>query len=261
MSATQPEWDATTAAVAAAADAPDATTAQEPLADVEPPLPAAAAPAAAAPVLQYYKHADLDACLAPQAFLPLEKVGGLYVASLATPLLVQTPPVTLASPLDDEDGTPLPHVHLALPRDACQFAQRVEDLVLEACLANKEAWFRRPLEDATLRASFKPFFKAGERALKVKVPRDALVFDDAGTLLCHGDVAVGSTVRCLLELSRVCFGRTEFGAMWSLRQAQRAPAPPPPPRCMIDPTAEECVAAAAAAAAAEPKDFDFQEFI
>lgn len=255
---TQPEWDAATTVAAAAVDD---TMQEPPLAGVEPPQdpPAAAppAPAPAAPV--YYKHADLDTCLAPSAFLALEKVGGLYVARLATPLLVQTPPVTLASPLDDEDGTPLPHVHVTLPRDAQAFAQRVEDLVLGACLANKETWFRRALEDATLRASFKPFFKAGEGTLKVKVPRDALVFDDAGTLLCHGDVAVGTSVRCLLELSCVCFGRTEFGAMWSLRQAQRAPAPPPPPRCMIDPAAEDC--GAAAPAGAEPKDFDFQEFI
>lgn len=209
---------------------------QEPQQDTAHQEPAAAATGQQGPV--YYKHVDLDVALAPEAFAPLEKVGPVYVARMAQPLLVQTPPVTLASPLDDEDGTPLPHVHITLSRQFQQFVQRAEDLVLSACLANKVAWFRRPLEDASLRASFKPFFKAGSGTLKVKVPRDALVFDDSGILLCHEDVPPGTSVRCLLELSRVCFGRTEFGAMWSLRQAQRVASPAAQPKCMIDPSAD-----------------------
>jgi len=195
----------------------------------------------------YYRHLDLAAALAPDRFLPLDKVGGLYVARLRAPLLVQTPPLTLASPLDDEDGSPLPHAHVSVPRAFQAFVQRAEELVLEACLANKASWFRRPLEDDSLRASFKTFYKPGG-ALKIKVPRDALVFDAAGQVLCREDVVPGTAVRCLLELSRVCFGRTEFGAMWSLAQAQTAPAPPPPPKCMIvqgaDLEDEPCGAAA-----------------
>lgn len=192
----------------------------------------AAAPAAASP--QYYKHVDLAAHLT--AFLPLEKLGGSYVTRLATPLLVQTPVLALASPLDDHEGEPVPNAYLTLPKGFQQFAQDTEAAVLEACLANKAEWFRRPLEDDSLRASFKEFCKG--QHLKIKVPRDALVFDSQGSLVEREGVAPGTSVRCLLELSKVCFGRTEFGAMWTLRQAQTAPAPPPPPRCMIDPTAD-----------------------
>lgn len=182
----------------------------------------------------YYKQVDLEAHLT--AFLPLEKLGGSYVARLARPLLVQTPVLELSSPLDDDEGEPVAHAHLTLPRGFQQFAQATEAAVLEACLANKAEWFRRPLEDASLRASFKEFCKG--QHLKIKVPRDALVFDSQGTMVKREGIAPGASVRCLLELSKVCFGRTEFGAMWTLRQAQTAPAPPPPPRCMIDPLAD-----------------------
>lgn len=236
------------------------TTTLSPFSDAAPPAAAAeeAAAAAAATAAEeetapppageatewqplHYMAADLPAALAPSRFLGLEKTGGLYTARLAEPLVVQTPPLVLASPLDDEDGNPLPHCHVTLPAVFRHFVQQAEELVLEACLVNKAGWFRRHLDDDSLRASFKPFCKPGG-ALKIKVPRDALVFDSDGMLLRREEVEPGTSVRCLLELSRVCFGRTEFGAMWSLVQAQCAPArpaPPPPPRCMIDPTADD----------------------
>ena len=198
----------------------------------------------AAPRPQYYRHVDLDDHLHPEAFGPLEKLGGLYAARLLSPLVVQTPPVTLASSLEDDDGNPASHAYLLLPKAFAAFAREVEARVLEAAMANKGTWFRRRsvTEDA-LRGGFKEFCKATGH-LKVKVPADALVFDDQGDL-AEGPVEAGTTVRCLLQLDRVCFGRTEFGGMWSLVQAQTAPPPPPPPRCMIDPSAEGCEAAPA----------------
>lgn len=202
----------------------------------EQPQPAPAPAAQDPPQVQHYKAVDLDAALAPTAFLPVEKIGGTYFAHLATPLLVQTPPLTLESPLDDDDGTPLPHAHVTLPRAFQQFAQATEQLVMEACLANKDTWFRRPRQDQSLRASFKQFFKPSSGGvLKIKVPRDCLVFDAQGQVLDREELVPGCTFRAILELGRVCFGRTEFGAMWTLVQAQTAPPAPPPPRCLIDP--------------------------
>lgn len=191
---------------------------------------------------RYYARVSIPDELGADAFAPLRKTGGIYVAELQAPLLVQTPPLQLVSPLDDADGEPLPTAHLKVPARFAQFAQGVEDAVLSASLANKEAWFRRPLGDEALRASLKRF--AAADTLKVRLPRDILVFDAEGALVPRDSVAPESSVRCLLELSRVCFGRTEFGAMWSVAQAQVTPPPPPPPpappappRCMIDATA------------------------
>lgn len=193
-----------------------------------------------------FRAVDLGAALAPDAFEPLDKQGGMYVAKLTAPLAVQTPPVTLLSPLEDDDGTPCSHAHLAVPPALFAFLQDAEARVLAACVANKADWFRRPVDDQTLRAGFKRCCQADEGGgeagvVKVKVPRDALVFQPDGTLLCRDAVGAGTSVRVILELSRVCFGRTEFGALWSLVQAQTVPPPappPPPPRCLIDPAAD-----------------------
>ena len=208
--------------------------ADDPSVALDAPVDVTDAPAAEAPQVAPVSYARVDAATHLRDFDPLEKAGGVYVARLREPLLVQTPALALVSPLDDDDGSPLPHMHLKLPKNFLAFARRTEDAVLAACLDNKAAWFRRPMDDDALRASFKPFCKGG--ALKVKLPRDAPIFDEDGTVMDRDEVAVGTHVRCILELSRVCFGRTEFGAMWTLVQAQtcsvdRAPAP----RCLIDP--------------------------
>lgn len=129
---------------------------------------------------------------------------------------------------------PPTHAHLVLPKGFARFAQQAEAQILGSCLANKEAWFRRPLDDDALKARFKEFYKKGH--LKVKLPKDTLFFDDHGNIT---DRHVSTNIRCLLQLTRVCFGRTEFGVSWSMFQAQATPPPPPPPpppKCMmIDP--------------------------
>lgn len=186
-----------------------------------------------------YTQADVSRALS--SFEPLAKDGGVYVARLSEPMLIQTPPLTLVASLDDdEDGTPARHAHLALPPKFARFVKRVEAAVLDAGMANKAEWFRRPLEDDALRASFKPFLK--DDILRVRLPRDVLVFDADGQLVERSSVGPGAAVRCLLDMSKLCFGRTEFGGMWSLVQAQTLPpppAPPSPPRCLIDPLAHD----------------------
>lgn len=240
------------------------------------------------PEVQYYRDIDLASALAPEAFGPLEKVGSAYVSRLTRPLLVQTPALRLA---EAPGGAQL---LLALPAGLRRFACRVEDRVLQACLANKGPWFKRPIEDDSLRASFKRFACERRGTLKVRVTPQTVLFDEHGAHLGAEDpedededdeaeaeaAAVGGTaaqlaqlapgdgVRCLLELSKVCFGRTEFGATWTLVQAQRAEVPPPPPpkqrpRCLIDPSAETCRRAAGglAPAAAAHEDADIGEFL
>lgn len=185
-----------------------------------------------------FARVDVEAELAPDAFTGVVKTGSAYSARLRQPLLVQTPPVVVLSALEDAPT----HVHLKVsssPRFV-QFLEGVEETLLKTSLESKDAWFRRPVDDDVLRASFRSFYRAG--ALKVRVPRDAVLFDEMGAV--QESVAPGSSVRCLLELSRVTLGRTEYGAMWSLVQAQVVPSPPPPPpppsppKCLIDPSLE-----------------------
>jgi hypothetical protein len=233
-----------------------------PSAEASATLEAAEPPASPAAVVQYYRDVDLNAALAPAAFGPLEKVGSAYVSRLAAPLLVQTPALRLADP---PSGT---HAVLSLPAGLLRFASAVEDRVLQACLACKQDWFKRPIEDGSLRASFKRFVCGERGTLKARVTPQTAVFDARGDHVDDDDEegrrailsgAGGAGVRCLLELSKVCFGRTEFGVTWTLVQAQQAPAPHdarPPPRCLIDPGAEE----AAARRGAQP-DPEIGEFL
>lgn len=173
----------------------------------------------------------VDVADALREFSDLEKSGGVYVARLPTPLEVVTPPLTLLSPLLDEDGGEAGHALLKLSPEFEAFAEEVERRVLEACLANKDTWFRRRLDDDALRASFKQLCKGG--TLKVKLRPGAAVFDACGEPVAPGDVDAGARMKCLLELTKVCFGKTEFGAMWSLAQARLAPPPASAPKCLI----------------------------
>ena len=188
---------------------------------------------------RYFSSVNLDGELSPDAFQPVEKVGGLYVARLATPLLVQTPPLVLASSLSHTDDTPLTRARVE-PTPAFEtFAQNVEQRVLDAALVNKKAWFRRPLEDQRLRATLKRFCTPGV-ALQVYVPSDVELFDADGNPIDrdHEQVQPGRSLRLILRLSEVCFGKNEFGALWTLVQARACP-PKKTPLCLIDPSADE----------------------
>lgn len=206
---------------------------------------AVAAAAGDASLPRAYTRVDVAAELAPDAFEGVQKTGSAYAARLHQPVLVQTPPVVLLSSLADCADSHVTHAHLKVssaPRFV-QFVEGVEEALLSTSLASKDTWFRHSVHDDVLRASFRSFYKAG--ALRVRVPRDALLFDEEGQVVGRDAVPIGSTLRCLLELSKVTFGRTEYGAMWSLVQAQvvPAPAPPPPPpsppKCLIDPGLSE----------------------
>lgn len=166
----------------------------------------------------YYTTIDL----ASQAFEPLAKQNKLYVAALAPPLAVLTPPVQLASTLDADD--------FAYLRPVGAFAGWLRDAeawVLDTCIANKAEWFRKDVDDDALRHNFKSFFR-DDGGFKVKSAGVA-VFGVDGTPAGAEEAAEGCHVRCVLELARVCFGRQEFGAMWRLVQARLVEVPP----CLI----------------------------
>lgn len=183
---------------------------------------------AAGPV--FYRRATVDLT----EFLQLRKEDGSRVAELARPLVIQTPTVTLTTPLHDDDDE-ITHAYLTLPPAFGEFAADVEDEVLKAALDHKAEWFREGTEDETVVAAFRQLYKPSGH-LKVQVSPDAAVFDAEGGLLSRADVAPGQSVRAILRLDRITFGRFEFGAMWTLVQAQVRPAPsprPPEPRCLI----------------------------
>lgn len=194
-------------------------------------------PKAAADHPQFYRAAEVA-----MDFLPIEREGKLYIVKLKDKLVVQTPVLTLTTPLVDDEGDPLPFATLAVPSQFGAFARRVEALVLDACVANKAEWFRKDLDDDALRTGFKTFLRPNG-TLKIKVPEDAAVFDADKRPIAPGDVAAGTQVRAIIELSRISFGKTEFGAMWRLVQARAVATP----ECLIEDVADDV----------DPDDVDF----
>lgn len=189
-------------------------------------------PPAAAPLT--FKAVPLDALAGDDAFEPMEREGKLYVVRLRPKILVQTPPLALTSSLVDDDGEPLTFAHLAPAGQFAAFLRRAEAAVLDACLAHKHDWFRKDFEDDALRSGFKTFLRPNG-TIKVKVPEDVAVFDVAKRPIPPGDAPAGSQVRCILELAKISFGKTEFGAAWKLVQVRSIAQP----RCLIDDTADE----------------------
>lgn len=167
---------------------------------------------------QYFDAVDLGAL----QFAPIAKQGKLYVVNLETPLVVTTPPLTLAASLSDDTD-----FALLQPTGAFEaFLKRVETWVLDACLAHKAEWFRKDVDDDALRHNFKSFFREGQYRVKAA---DVAVFDASRAPAAPELVCEGTHVRAVLELTRICFGRQEFGAMWRLVQARAVEVPP----CLI----------------------------
>ena len=165
-----------------------------------------------------YRAVDLSSL----CFEPVAKQGKLYVANLGPPLQVLTPPVELVTAIEQ------PFAYVRPAGDFAAFLRRVEEVVLEESIRRKAEWFRKDIDDDALRHNFKSFFREGGD-FKVKVAEDVCAFSLRKEPLGPEDVRVGQTVRCVLELGRVCFGRQEFGAMWRLVQAREVEVPP----CLI----------------------------
>lgn len=188
----------------------------------DPPAAAAPAPAAAAAPATAVPPSAVD--LAGLAFGPLAREGRSYVARLAAPLLVVTPPCALASPLVLEDGSPAPFVWLRPPPAFAQFAAATEARLLQAALDNKVEWLRKDVPDEALARSFKSFLRAEDGALRVKLA-DVQAFDAGRAPVDLADVR-GPRVRAVLGLRQLTFGKTEFGGMWRLAQVLDVPDAP-----------------------------------
>jgi hypothetical protein len=175
----------------------------------------------------YYKHVDVAAL----EFSALEKDNKVYVSRLEPGLRIQTPPVTIAG-LSVADA---PFAFLAASGPFATFLRDIEARVLDHCVRDKAALFPgKDIDDDALRHNFKSFFR-DDGSIKVKVLPDVAVFDSARAPLAREDIDDGSHVRCLLELTRICFGRQEFGVMWRVDQVQAVEVP----ECLIDDAADE----------------------
>ena len=180
-----------------------------------------ASPASSAsPSPRLYKQVNL----AELNFAPLEKEGKSYVVRLDPPLVLQTPALALATPLcDGSDDEPSPFAYVQPTGGFAEFLKAAEDALLRKCLENKQEWLRKDVDDETLQASFKSLFRPA--GFRLKVSQDVEVFGADRKPAALVDFQAGTMVKCILILRQLTFGKTEFGGIWRLSQAQAVPQP------------------------------------
>lgn len=144
----------------------------------------------------------------------------LFVVPVEPALTIQTTPVVLTTSIEDPE---IPFVYFQGDEKLMDFMKRTEKYIEDACIAHKEEWFSlaKTLDDDTLRRGFKTFF--GDSGYKVKIAPDVPCFDQNKKPIGREDIPENSTVRFVLELSRICFGRHEYGATWKVTQVQLVP--------------------------------------
>lgn len=144
----------------------------------------------------------------------------LFVVPLDPPLRIQTTPVVLTTPINDPQ---VPFVYIQGDESLMTFFKTMEKSIEDTCIANKKEWFTlaKDLDDDVLRRGYKSFF--AQQGFKVKIAEDTPCFDDQKRPIGREDIEDNSTVRMILEMNRISFGRHEFGVAWRVVQLQLVP--------------------------------------
>lgn len=152
--------------------------------------------------------------------LTKDTVARLFVVPVEPALTVQTTPVVLNTSIEDPD---VPFVYFQGDHKLMDFMKHTEQHIEDACISHKKEWFSlaKTLDDDILRRGFKTFF--GDAGYKVKIAPDVPCFDQHKKPIGREDIPENSTVRMVMELSRICFGRHEYGATWKVTQVQLVP--------------------------------------
>jgi hypothetical protein len=160
--------------------------------------------------------------LSTLAYKPISKdiEARLFVVDLEEPLRIQTTPVVLTTSIEDDS---VPFVYIQGTQLMMDFFTKTEQFIEDTCIENKKEWFSlaKNMDDEVLRRGFKSFF--GEKGFKVKIGPDVGCFDAKKKPIGREDIPVDTTCRLILELSRISFGKHEFGAAWNVLQVQTVP--------------------------------------
>lgn len=149
----------------------------------------------------------------------------LFVVPIDPPVRIQTTPVVLTTSIEDPQ---VPFVYIQGDQNMMTFFQQTEQDIEDVCIANKKQWFTlaKDLDDEILRRGYKSFF--AQQGYKVKIAPDVPCFDANRRPIGREDISENSTARMVLEMSRISFGRHEFGVTWKVIQLQLVPV-----ECMI----------------------------
>jgi hypothetical protein len=145
----------------------------------------------------------------------LERDGGVYVSTIDSPILIQTPSLTLETDLNESDN----FINVRLKSADVVFFKEVEEALLKLALANKATWFREDIADETIVQSLRSFLQEEDRSLRVRVSDGVVAFDAAKNRVTL-PIPSATRVKAVLELARITFSKTQFGAVWNLKQVR-----------------------------------------
>lgn len=132
----------------------------------------------------------------------LERHGDLFVAPFTEPLVIQSPTMTLAESLFDEDGEYKSYVGFKIKRAHADVFDTSETNLLQQAIKHKVEWFGQELDDSFIESCFKRFFDPSTRILTVRL-------DEGFT----GDIPKGTKVKIVLESDGALFTKKQFGLL------------------------------------------------
>ena len=163
----------------------------------------------------------------------LQRDANVYVAPLPEPLLLQTPVVTIGTPLViDEELQDF--VTLKFKKAHLKAFTDIETSLKELALSRKLEWFKNEeLADETIETAFKTFIDLESKTIRVRVDDELSVFDAAKNTV--NPPPEGTKVKAVLELKRATLTKTQFGAVWTLKHLKIAEPSEAAPAYLFDP--------------------------
>ena len=132
----------------------------------------------------------------------LERRGDLFVAPFAEQLVIQSPTLTLAEDVLNEDGEYKSYVGFKVKRAHAHVFDDAETALLSEAVKNANTWFGQELEQSFIESCFKRFFDPSSRILTVRL-------DEGFT----ADVPKGTKVKIVLESDGALFTKKQFGLL------------------------------------------------
>ena len=168
----------------------------------------------------YYKDSQVE-----YEFGEMRKENSVYFVPLRKAVLIQTPVVKLLEPISGDSTI------VRVSPGFAKFVKNHEENMLKLVKENKSKWFKNEIDESALDSGFKSFLESD--TLKVKISEDFAAFDTDGGFI-DNTFCTPAEVRCILKISGVWFGSSEFGSIMSLVQTQLVKLP----KCSIKPTRE-----------------------
>ena len=145
----------------------------------------------------------------------LVRDGGVYVSTRTPSLIAQSPPVLLQTELVEGDTE---FATLRVTPSASTFFNQIEEKLVDLAISRKAVWFREGISDDLIRASLKSFVAPEERTVRVRVADGLQAFDTTKNVVPLP--APGTRIKAVIELGRITFSKTQFGAVWTLKQVK-----------------------------------------